>query len=390
MINIKGLSLFSNIGVAEAYLKELGVDVVIANELLEDRARLYQEIYPDTEMVCGDITDSSTYSYIIKRAKEEKIDFIMATPPCQGMSTAGKQQKDDPRNFLVTYALDAILALKPKFVMLENVPQQLKTKIHIDGKSILIPEYIKSILEPYYKINSDIVNAVEYGVPQMRQRSIYLMVRKDLDFTWDFISDDQKTCVITLEDAIGDLPSLDPKIQGYSEKQQLELFPEYYLKRDKGEAVSKWHYPPTHKIRHVEAMMYTAEGCSALNNPIHYPKKPDGTKVRGYSNTYKRQSWNKPGYTITTYNGAICSHDNVHPGRYIGLNKNGEAMYSDARVLSIYELMIVMSLPKNWPIPDWASDSLIRHTIGEGIPSLIVKKLFMNLLGELSSNEKKD
>ena len=50
-------------------------------------------------------------------------------------------------------------------------------------------------------------------------------------------------------------------------------------------------------------------------------------------------------------------------------------MYSDARVLTIYEIMLVMSLPADWNIPDWATDNFIRSVIGEGVPPLLVKKI---------------
>ena len=49
-MRIKALSLFANIGIAEAYLKEIGVDVVVANEFVEKRAELYQKIYPGAKM----------------------------------------------------------------------------------------------------------------------------------------------------------------------------------------------------------------------------------------------------------------------------------------------------------------------------------------------------
>ena len=57
---MRALSLFSNIGVAEAYLDKIGVDVVLANELIKRRAELYSAIYPHTEMICGDITENNT------------------------------------------------------------------------------------------------------------------------------------------------------------------------------------------------------------------------------------------------------------------------------------------------------------------------------------------
>ena len=55
-------------------------------------------------------------------------------------------------------------------------------------------------------------------------------------------------------------------------------------------------------------------------------------------------------------------------------------MYSDPRVLTIYEIMLVMSLPPDWNIPHWASDNFIRQVIGEGIPPLGMKKIINSLL----------
>ena len=76
MSKLTGLSLFSNVGVAEAYFKEIGVNIVLANELLEERSRFYSEVYKDTEMICGDITDENIQRTIIERAKEVGVDFI--------------------------------------------------------------------------------------------------------------------------------------------------------------------------------------------------------------------------------------------------------------------------------------------------------------------------
>ena len=53
---LRGLSLFANVGIAEAYLQEIGIDILIANELVEDRARFYSDIYQSSHMVVGDIT----------------------------------------------------------------------------------------------------------------------------------------------------------------------------------------------------------------------------------------------------------------------------------------------------------------------------------------------
>ena len=62
---VKGLSLFANVGIAETFLKDVGVDVVVANELLEERANFYRHLYPSCDMVQGDIKDSSVYDSVI-------------------------------------------------------------------------------------------------------------------------------------------------------------------------------------------------------------------------------------------------------------------------------------------------------------------------------------
>ena len=68
---IKTLSLFSNVGVAEAYFKQIGIDVKVANELEQKRADFYSHLYPDVEMVVGDITKAETKKAIIDKYGEK-------------------------------------------------------------------------------------------------------------------------------------------------------------------------------------------------------------------------------------------------------------------------------------------------------------------------------
>ena len=377
---IKAMSLFANVGIAESYLSEENINVVIANELESKRAKFYSHLYPKTDMVVGDITDDKIKNELINKAKKEKIDLIMATPPCQGMSTVGKKDKNDIRNILIKHAIDIIKEVKPDYVFLENVPEQLITKIKYNNKEILIPDYIKDELGNMYNFNKQyVINAADYGVPQMRERAIILLTKKSKNFIWEFPKKDKK--VITLKEAIGDLPSLDPELYDLSHEEQLKIFPDYEKKKLEGLKVSKWHYPPKHIYRQVYSLMHTPSGKSAFDNIDKFkPRKKDGSFTKGFKNTYKRQSWDKPGYTVTMYNRTIGSQNNVHPGRYTGKDGDGYDLYSDARVLTIYELMIITSLPKDWNIPNWASEHFIRQVIGEGIPPLLVQKIMHQLV----------
>lgn len=379
MEKLKGLSLFANVGIAEAYMKDIGVDIKVANELDPKRARFYQEVYPDTHMICGDITDDKVRDEIIAEAISESVDFVMATPPCQGMSEAGLRLEFDPRNQLIFYAVDVIKRIKPKYVFLENVPKQLTTKIRYNDEILLIPDYIRRELSSYYKFNTEtLVMAKDYGVPQLRERNIYMLVRLDLPYSWEF---PEKQKEITLREAIGDLPSLDPLLREGMDL-TIQKFPDFLEKQKKGLAISKWHFPPKHSWKQVEWMMHTPTGKSAIYNEVYYPQKAGGVPVVAHHNHYRRLKWDMPCRTITQNNGVISSLACVHPGREY-IDENGNILYSDPRVLTIYELLIVTSLPLDWPIPEWADESFIRKVIGEGIPSRLVQRLMMALLSQL-------
>ena len=127
-------------------------------------------------------------------------------------------------------------------------------------------------------------------------------------------------------------------------------------------------------------MQHTPTGGSAFDNAVYKPTKKDGTLVKGYHNTYSRQRWDTPAFTVTMDNRKISSQGNVHPGRYIGKDANGDDIYSDPRTLTLYELMLVMSIPHNWAIPKDTKEPFIRRIIGEGIPPLFIKQLFENIL----------
>ena len=158
----------------------------------------------------------------------------------------------------------------------------------------------------------------------------------------------------------------------------LKHFPNFSRKKEAAAKISKWHRPPVHSWRMVEWLMHTPTGESAIHNPVHYPRKVSGERVKAHYNQYRRLEWDKQARCLTQNNGVISSLACVHPGNeYI---QGVEKLYSEPRVFTIYEILIISSLPLDWPIPEWANESLIRRVIGEGVPSRLIKVIMENLI----------
>lgn len=306
---IKGVSLFANVGIAETYIGNHNIKIAVANELLKNRAEFYQQMHKKCRMIQGDITDDAVFMHVAAAAKAQECDFLIATPPCQGMSLAGRMQENDPRNSLIKYVIKLAQELQPTNILIENVPKVLKTYLVHKGEKLKITDFIKKELEPLgYIINSVVVDAADYGTPQSRKRAIYLISKHS---KWELPKKEKK---ITVREMIEYLPSLES-----GEKSSIA-----------------YHQAKVHNERHTSFLKQTPTGKTALHNKVHYPKKADGTQIKGYDTTYKRMEWDKPAPTITMANGSVSSQNNVHPGR-----KNIDGTYSDARVLTLKEIFIL-------------------------------------------------
>lgn len=351
---MKAISLFSCIGVAEFYLKDLGIDVILASDIDKRRCEVHQCLYPDTPMICGDLVDNRVKKAIIDAVIDKGVDLIISTPPCQGMSTVGKNKgralsaSNDRRNNLILETFEFIDTLKPSYVIFENVPQLLKVKLMFNGKSMLVEDIFKEKYGDEYNLKINIFNTCHYGIPQNRERVFIRLFKKGL--TWP---DPQPDLIVkTLRDSIGSLPSIEA-----------------------GESSTlKNHWARKHPDSQVDWMRHTPTGCSAINNKAHYPCKADGERIKAYPNCYKRMTWDAPSPTVTMRNEIMSSQDKVHPGRSLG---NG--LWSDARVLTLRELLIVMSLPPDMDVPTIVSDTAFRQFVGEGIPPLMMKKIMEGL-----------
>lgn len=344
---INAVSLFSSAGIGELRLPEQ-INVVVANELLKQRANCYSYFYPHTNMICGDITTADIKNKIVTIANDNNCKLLIATPPCQGLSTLGKNKgqkhyENDRRNFLILEALDVIDECNFDYVLIENVPKFIEMYFPYEDGYYTLEEILRSRYSEKYLIEICVLNAKNHGVAQSRPRAIAKLWKPEKHWPWP-----NEQPEITLKDAIGHLPSLEPG--------QTSSIP--------------WHFAKPHNERAVLAMRHTKPGKSAIANEFYYPKKGDGTRIKGFHNTYKRMVWDQPCPARTTYCGSISSHNNVHPGFL-----QDDDTYSDPRVLTLLETFIVSSIPEDIEFPEGATDTFIRTIIGEAIPPRLMERI---------------
>ncbi|MDD4029373.1 MAG: DNA cytosine methyltransferase [Caldisericia bacterium] len=380
------ISLFSSAGVGCYGFKLNNFECIVTNELLEQRLevqRANNKCKYSSGYIAGDIRLEKTQqklfdeiSFWEKNEELEQVDVVFATPPCQGMSTVNykKNDKEQIRNSLVVQAIKIISQVHPKIFIFENVRAFMKTICtDISGDDMLIGESINRNLATQYNIYHKIINFKDYGVPSSRPRTIVIGVSRDLTDISPLDLFPTRQNEITLREAIGDFPPLE-----YGQKDPNDFlhfarpFPEYQL---------KW-------------IVDLKEGQSAFEKPEEQqPSKidKDGNRVilKGayMGNKYRRLVWDKPCSCIATRNDIMSSQDTIHP--------------RDSRVLSIRELMRLMTIPNDfmWTEHDksvkvdvaelyLANNELnIRRCIGEAVPTQIIKDISEKIRCELEREE---
>lgn len=166
--------------------------------------------HPNSIGCLGDITkmDAHSIKKMLSKNGVSRINLITGGVPCQGFSIANrKHNAKDNRNFLFLDFMKFVEVFQPDYAILENVSGLRSTA---KGK---FEKDIKDYMEKLgYSVTVGIVNAVEYGVPQYRQRVLFVGVRTKSGLTESFIIPDGKLKTpdkyINVEAAISDLPQL--------------------------------------------------------------------------------------------------------------------------------------------------------------------------------------
>lgn len=377
------ISLFSSAGVGCYGFKEAGFDCIATNELIPRRLQIQKynnKCKYETGYICGDITKEETKDLLrdeIARWKKndhvKRVDVVIATPPCQGMSVANhkKTSTEIIRNSLVVESIKIIKEIRPLVFIFENVPAFMKTICtDVDGVDKPIAEAIKQNLGKDYSYTSRIINFKNYGACSSRMRTLVIGVANDIgDEVSPFELFPSVEKEKTLRDVIGNMRPL-PEWGEIDPADILHAFRTY----------------PEHMRSWITEL---GEGESAFDNEED-EKKPhqiiDGKIVINQNKNgdkYKRQCWDRVGPCVHTRNDQLASQNTIHP--------------KDDRVFSIRELMRLMTVPDSFKWFEESYDYLnglsidekkgylkrdainIRQSLGEAVPTAIFRSIAENI-----------
>ncbi len=222
-MNYSFVDLFSGAGgFTEGFLlastPESSFQLIAASDIhknaeLTHTGRFRQQLGINYSFLQKDIRDTNFKSCLRNNIKKihssDSIDVVCGGPPCQGFSIWGKRKEDDPRNNLFKHYLDVIATLLPKYFVMENVPGLVTM---YEGRiPALIKEEIDKLFAGEYKVHGPIiVNAVDFGVPQLRERVLFIGSRKGYPEIKNISSTINRKQYVTVRDAMSDLEFLQP------------------------------------------------------------------------------------------------------------------------------------------------------------------------------------
>ena len=379
------VTLFSSAGVGCHGFQMEGYHCIATNEIIERRMQVQRYNHKceyDSGYIAGDITSEDIKQRIYdeihmwEKKGNDRVDVIIATPPCQGISVINhkKNDKEINRNSLVVESVEIIHRIKPRFFILENVMAFQKTLcITPDERTVPIGEYVREVLGKNYIISGRILNFMNYGSNSSRTRTLMIGVDKTYrnnitpyDIYPEFRPEK------TLRDVIYDYPRL--------EWGEICVDDFYHAFRTYKPEMREW----IHDLK---------EGESAFDNadPAKRPHRVvDGKiveNIRKNRDKYTRQPWDRFVQCVHTRNDQLAAQNTVHP--------------EQDRVYSIRELMAMMTIPDDFRWVDMSLEELnalsekekqniyknhemnIRQCLGEAVPTEIMRQLAVAIRSRL-------
>ena len=166
---MNAIDLFAGCGGLSKGFMDAGFNIILGIDNDTAALNTFTLNHNGAKALNADLSDSKTFSEINKIINHQKIDVIIAGPPCQGFSLTGPRNFDDKRNKLYLAVIETVKTFKPKGFIIENVPGMATLY-----KGQIKDEILKRFALLGYNVNCKILCAADYGVPQMRILLIFM------------------------------------------------------------------------------------------------------------------------------------------------------------------------------------------------------------------------
>lgn len=371
------ISLFSSAGVGCYGFHMEGYKCIATNEIIERRLKVQRangKCDFDSGYIAGDITTDETKERIYqeidrwRKLGNDKVDVVVATPPCQGISVINHKKTDGEihRNSLVVQSVDIVMQIRPRFFIFENVMAFQKTLCMTpDDRIIPIGEYVREALGHDYIITGRIMNFMNYGSNSSRTRTLMVGVDKSYRNSitpYDLFPDYRAEK--TLRDVIYDFPRL--------EWGEIDKHDFYHAFRTYDPEMRSW-------IHDLKESQSAFDNEDPSKRPHQIKKGIRVENTRKSRDKYTRQPWDRFIQCVHTRNDQLAAQNTIHP--------------EQDRVYSIRELMEMMTIPHDFrwiphdldylnALSDAEKRKLyktqevnIRQCLGEAVPTEIMRQI---------------
>lgn len=340
------LDLFSGAGgLSYGMHKNPNFDTKVALDFNKKAGETFKKNMPGTNVIVGDILDPAVKEAVINASKESQVNMIIGGPPCQGFSLKGKKLGlKDPRNFLFVEYLKFVQELRPDVFVIENVKALLST-----SAGWFKDQIISMIKDMGYWVNVGVLNAEDFGVPQSRQRAIFICSKgKPVS-----LPEPTVTKFTTVREAIEDLAYLDSGEGAFEQEYITQPRSNYQKIMRNGSKKLYNHQASNHKQVAIDKLKL----IPPEKGKEYLPKEMLGKQK--YNSTWGRLVWDDVSPTIDTRFDAASNGKNNHPFLNRAITPR-EA----ARIQSFDDKFIF-----------WGSKVYVREQIGNAVPPLMAKAI---------------
>ena len=328
---MKIIDLFCGIGGLSLGFEQSGFEVLYAVDMWEDAVKTYNHNRQENVAHVMSVEDFNN-DVLPALAASNEITGIIGGPPCQGFSTVGKREVDDPRNKMYLEFYKAVKLANPDFFVIENVKGML---------TLNKGAFVKDLLERFgenglgYTISYKILNAADYGVPQNRYRVFYVGI-KNKKFEFPVPYDYQ----LTAKDGISDLLHSDNEHYGSEPQNEYQKL----LRGTQKKPLNQDYTAHTEKT--VSIISQIPDGGNIRSLPKEF------WEVRKYNKAFERMSSLRPSNTIDT------GHRNYFH-------------YAEPRIPTLRESARIQSFPDNFEVLGTRGSQYKQ--VGNAVPPMLAK-----------------